>query len=112
MRGRVMERRGSERVCVRLPVEAERDGRPVWVDLETVDLSAGGLSVEASGGAGPGGRFEWLSLSLPDGSPVKILAERAESAADAARAAYRIKYIYPRDRRRYESFVSAQLGRA
>ena len=107
-----MERRGSERVCVRLPVEAEREGRRVWVDLETVDLSAGGLSVEAPGDAGLGGRFEWLSLSLPDGGPVKILAERAESAADAARAAYRIKYIYPRDRRRYESFVSAQLGRA
>lgn len=107
-----MERRGNERVCVRLPVETERDGRPVWVDLETVDLSTGGLSLEALNGAGPAGRFEWLSLSLPDGVPVKILAERAESATSAARAAYRIKYIHPRDRRRYESFVSAQLGRA
>jgi hypothetical protein len=118
MREVVMERRGSERVCARLPVEAEREGKAVVVDLETVDLSVVGLAVESATSRPTAARFEWLAVSRPGEAPVRILAERAGATADAetrseaARAAYRIKYIFPRDRRRYEAFVATRLAQA
>lgn len=102
-----MERRQSPRVPVRLPVTQ------VIADVakgraEVTDLSETGLCLEPlPGEAFEDGKFAWLELEIAgeqgEASRIRALGELCGRRAEAR--SYRIKYIYPRDRRRYEAFV-------
>jgi len=120
----MQERRTTRRVSVHLPVEhiiSDVDA----CDCVTTELSLDGLRLAKAPGASWGNpRHVWLQLQLPDaaGGPIRALAERrhdVEHITEArdvldndAQRGFLIKYIYPRDRRRYEAFVRAVMERA
>ncbi len=102
-----MERRQSPRLALELSVEQIRADVPLG-KARTLDLSADGLCLAPLEGEQlTADRFAWLRFRLPASagaeSPIQALAELCER--DDARLHYRIKYIYPRDRRRFEDFV-------
>ncbi len=102
-----MERRLSPRVAVRLPV-AQVVADVAKGRAEITDLSENGLCVEPlEGEVFDDGPFAWLEVVLPadqdSGGPIRALGELC-GRRDRQRS-YRIKYIYPRDRRRYEAYV-------
>ena len=110
-----MERRQTPRVRLELPVDqivADEDlGR-----ARTTDVSAEGVRIEPlAGECLLDTRFAWLVLRLPESAPagdtIRALAERRPGeAGERAGQSYRIKYIYPRDRRRFEAFVREAVG--
>ena len=109
-----MERRQSPRIAVRLPV-AQVVADTTQGQAEITDLSESGLCVEPlPGETFDDGPFAWLQVELPAehaaGGPIRALGELC-GRRDRQRS-YRIKYIYPRDRRRYEAFVRSVAERA
>lgn len=108
-----MERRLSPRVPLELPVEQILADSPLG-RARTTDLSEGGLRIAPlDGEALLEAPFAWLLLRLPEtsetqGEAIRALAERRPGPVGGQ--SYRIKYIYPRDRRRYEAFVRAAAG--
>lgn len=110
-----MERRLSPRLSLELPVEQTLADVPT-ARARTLDLSADGICLAPEAGETlTEGRFAWVRFSLPtlvagaSAEPViRALVELCER--DAERARYRIKYIYPRDRRRFEAFVAQATG--
>ncbi len=107
-----MERRISPRLALELPVEQVLADVPLG-RARTLDLSTDGLCLEPLEGEQlTGERFAWLRFQLPASpageGPIRALAELCDR--DAERLHYRIKYIYPRDRRRFEAFVQSAVG--
>lgn len=107
-----MERRQSPRLSVELAVEQLLANEP-FGRARTLDLSTDGLCVAPLDGEQLNAeRFAWLQFQLPpsaqDEPPIRALAELCDRKDDALH--YRIKYIYPRDRRRFEAFVRGAAG--
>ncbi len=127
-----MERRTQARKPAELTVEhltaetarLECDG----IACHVVDLSVDGMrlsapvegwsipALEQVKGASEGllerARHAWVKVTLPDGGgPVRALVQSRNEGVDGTRGFF-IKYIYPRDRRRYEAFVTSRLGHA
>jgi len=105
-----MERRLSPRVRLALSVDQILADAPLGHG-RTTDVSEHGLCIEPlEGEALLEAPFAWLLLRMPEGrgEAIRALAERRPGSGGGQR--YRIKYIYPSDRRRYESFVRAAAG--
>lgn len=109
------ERREQARLRLRFPV-THILGEDEQHVCRAEDLSVGGIRIAGARGDGwRRSRFAWLQFRLPgpDGAVIRALGELKHEAAgeggDEARG-YHIKYIYPRDRRRYEAFVRSQAA--
>lgn len=112
MKERQEERRAQSRLAARFPVihilgEDERHACVVE------DLSATGMCVVAAPGDDelPHNRYAWLQFHLPgDEVPIRALGELCHEGG--ASRGFRFKYIYPRDRRRFEAFVREHASEA
>ncbi len=111
------ERRGAVRAPVKLSVDHILSEKEHCL-CETEDLGLDGLRVSGPGGVGWGApRHVWLEFALPDGdaSPIRALGElRFEGATGDGRLlrGYRFKYMNPKARRRYPSFVLGAAAQA
>lgn len=74
------------------------------------DVSADGMRVVAEGEGWRRSRFAWLQFRLPGepGTVIRALGELCHEAPAGPGEArgFRFKYIYPRDRRRFEAFLT------
>lgn len=93
----------------RLPVQI--DARHILGDeqscpCEIIDLSVDGLRVRRTETGDWGNpRHAWLRFRLPgEGQDFQALGELCHDSAEAVRG-FRIKYMFPKSRRRYEAFV-------
>jgi hypothetical protein len=82
-------------------------------DCLAEDLSAEGMCLTGDLDGWRRSRFAWLQFRLPgeDGPVIRALGELCHEEGGTHRG-FRFKYIYPRDRRRFEAFVEAQVARA
>ena len=113
--GALVERRLSPRIPLELSVVQVLADQALG-KARTLDVSADGLRVAPLEGEhlAPG-RFAWFSVELPaepgvpaPGGHIRALAELCEERD--ATLHYRIKYIYPADRRRFEAAVQRAAG--
>jgi hypothetical protein len=110
-----VERRSSPRIPLELPVVQVLADQALG-KARTLDVSEDGLRLEPLAGEHlVPGRFAWFSVELPSeesgavpGPRIRALAELCEAPDDSLR--YRIKYIYPADRRRFEAAVRRAAG--
>jgi len=110
-----MERRLSPRIPLELPLVQVLADQALG-KARTLDVSAEGIRVAPLAGEhlAPG-RFAWFSVELPAENEAMVPGPRIHALAELcedreAELHYRIKYIYPADRRRFEAAVQRAAG--
>ncbi len=105
------DRRHHGRISTQLTVKHIVDERTTC-ECAVEDVSLDGMRVRRiEGGDWGTPQHVWLRFELPDGGEaIQALGELRHEGEEEAVRGFRIKYIFPRARRRYEAYVREQLA--